>query len=78
MKKRLIFVLFFSCFYFFAKDSNAQENQKVYVEKFSRAFELQSIGLTTNAFYVFKDAYKSALMMGERKSKIDIINNLFI
>lgn len=43
-----------------------------------QAFELQSMGNSTLAFYTFKDAYQYALANGESPQKLAPLNDLFI
>ncbi len=55
-----------------------EEERKGYVEAICKAFELQSLGKTRQAFYAFKNVYQAALKNGESPAKLALLEELFI
>ncbi len=56
----------------------SETERKSYSDQIKTAFELQSIGESRKAFYVFKNAYQSALQSGMPASTLAPLQELFI
>jgi len=54
-----------------------EAKRRSYAMKFHEAFILQSSGLSTKAFYLFKDAYNEAIAAGESPLKVYLMDDLF-
>jgi len=54
-----------------------EATRRSYAIKFHEAFIFQSAGLSTQAFFHFKDAYQEALKAGESPQKVAAIEELF-
>jgi hypothetical protein len=68
----------FFCSHCHAGTLNVPESvRRNYALKFHEAFILQSSGLSTKAFYLFKDAYNEALAAGETPAKVYLMDELF-
>src|SRR5690554_3680968 len=74
--KFVILFLAFLPFYLSALPTEAEK--KSYAEQIKTAFELQSIGETRKAFYLFKNAYQSALRSGMSRSILAPLEELFV
>ena len=77
---KTIFTLFVCCVGLrcYAKTQDVPEAIRLnYASKFHEAFVLQSYGLSTKAFFTFKDAYQSALQAGEVPQKVYAMESLF-
>ncbi|HAB98407.1 MAG TPA: hypothetical protein DCE71_01125 [Parachlamydiales bacterium] len=55
----------------------SEEVRKKYAEQICAAFQLQSLGRSTMAFYAFRDAYQYALQNGETPEKLIPFEALF-
>lgn len=74
--KRLI-ALFFLIIPFMLRAEPSEEVRKKYAEQIYAAFQLQSEGRSTMAFYAFGDAYQTAIKNGESPSKLVPFDALF-
>lgn len=70
---KMIFALFITCLtiHCYGGTYDVPETvRKDYALKFEEAFSLQSYGLSTKAFYLFQEAYQTALQAGEVPQKL--------
>lgn len=73
---RLI-ILLALLFPIFLKAEPSEEVRKKYADQIYLAFQLQSAGKSTLAFYTFSDAYQFALKNGENPAKLAPFDALF-
>jgi len=75
MRKILTFLILIVPFLTYANSS--EEVRKKYAEQINNAFQLQSLGKTTLAYYAFRDGYQLALKNGESVTKLATLEKLF-
>jgi len=76
MRKLLLFLLF-TCFLNSSYAVTSESKRREYALKFHEAFVLQSIGLSTQAFNRFLDAFNLGMKEGESSRKLQVIADLF-
>jgi len=73
---KILFIIFIFL-PFLIKAEPTEEVRQKYAKQMYQAFELQSIGKSTLAFYTFRDAYQYALANGESAQKLIPFDTLF-
>lgn len=74
----MLWRLIILCLPFFSLVADVPDSiRRDYALKMHEAFIQQSVGLATQAFFTFKNAYQSALQAGESIQKVELIEQLF-